>query len=157
MPPAFFSPQRGRYATCMNDSTGAYLRPSQFGNMLGVQPRRTAYILGQLEALGFELPTDLNSARLVHPDLAVAVKAARAEKRDLATLRADPDLRHFVLASERNQDLDPLELLITAHAELAIVRSSVAALASGLRGIGSGDWQRYGWRSLGLLDPRGGL
>lgn len=141
----------------MYGSTYDYLRPAQFGTLLGLKVRRTAGILGELEALGFELLADEQGVRRIHPELAEAVRAARSEGRELSTLRDDPELYKFLPFSERGTELDPLGVLIGISAEVALVRAAVGVTSSGLKGIGSGDWQRIGWRAVGLPDPRSDL
>ena len=114
--------------------------------------------MGELETLGFELETDYYGARLVPAAVVRAVRAARAEKRGLDTLRTDPTLRSFLKRSGRNEDVDALEALIEARGELAIMRELVGAMHQALQGLATpASYQEPSWSFLDLPDPRLGL
>lgn len=154
-----FSPHGGLENKVMYGSTDDYLPPARFGSRLGVQKRQTAKVLGQLEALGFDLPSDAHGARKIHPDLAQAVLAARAngaDLSDLAVLRDDPDLAKFLRPDRRSAE-DLLSILVDLGSEVAIVREVASAVAEGARLHLGSAYRAPDWSAMGLPDPRSDL
>ena len=134
----------------MNEPLETYLKPTELGAFLGLQPRQTRVVLGTLESLGYALVPAQQGVRLCPPGLAKAVKEARQAGRDLASLRVDPAMRPY-LNRDVNAD-DPLERLIDLGGEVALLRETVGALCEALRCGGPGA-PRLDWRSLGVPDP----
>lgn len=136
------------------------LRASELAALLGVAERRSRQLLGELEALGFALETAEYGARRCPAGLAAAVKVARAEGRELASLRLDNSLKPYLRADRRDEaEFDPLTLLVESRAEVAILREVVGEL---LRALANGS-QRLGfvaptsWGFLGVPEVKRGL
>lgn len=156
MPP----PHNAAYGTGMTTTdTDKPLRPSEFAAVLGVSERRARQVLGELEALGFDLEITQHGARLIPGGLAGAVRAARARGHELPALRLDEGLSKYLKNDDEGDDLDPLALLIEARGEQAILREVVGALH---RSLASGS-MRLGyvapssWDFLGVPDPKRGM
>ncbi len=120
----------------MNEPLETYLKPTELGAFLGLQPRQAWVVLGTLESLGYALVPAQQGVRLCPPGLAATVKAVRREERDLASLRVDSALRPY-LNRDVNID-DPLERLINLGGEVALPRETVGALRCG--GPGAPAW-----------------
>ncbi len=135
------------------------LRASELAALLGVNERRSRQLLGELEALGFALETGQYGSRLCPAGLAAAVKVARAQGRELASLRLDESLRTYLKPDRLEPELDPLTLLIEGRTEVSIVREVLGELHRSL----SGGSQRYGyaaptsWAFLGVPEVKRGL
>lgn len=135
------------------------LRPPEFAALLGVKERRARLILGELEALGFNLEVAQHGARLIPAGLAGAVRAARARGHELPALRLDEGLAKYLRNDDQDEDLDPLALLIETRGEVAIMREVLGAL---YKSLASGS-MRYGyvapqnWDFLAVPDPKRGL
>jgi hypothetical protein len=156
---AVLCPHVRPYRAVMDNDTAPSLRSTELAALLGVNERRARQILGELEALGFNLETAQYGARCVPAGLAAAVKLARTEGRELASLRVDDSLRSYLKADRQGAELDPLTLLVEGRAEVAVLREVVGALFQSL----SQGSQRLGykapqsWAFIGVPDPRRGL
>jgi hypothetical protein len=138
-----------------NDSRGALLRPQQLASFLGVGDRQTRKLLGEIEALGFKLEPDTDGARLCPPGLAAAVKACRAQKRELSSLRLDAAMSRYLAPGAGVDEADPLALLIYVAAEVAIVREVVATAANALTvGAAATSFRPFSWSANSLPDPK---
>ncbi len=135
------------------------LKTTEFAALLGVAERRARMIAGELEALGFNLETAQYGARLIPSGLAAAVRTARTEGRELAELRLDESMRPYLRPDRRDEETDPLDLLIEARAEASILREVVGELYKSLsQGSATYGYQApANWSFLGIPDPRRGL
>lgn len=141
-----------------SDSIHDFLKPSELATFLGLQSRMTRKILGELEALGFTLPVGQQGTRMCPPGLAAAVKTARDQGKELASLLLDPALTPFLARDARGVEPDPLDVLVFATAEIGIVREAVAVMASALNVPSVRSAMRpFSWTNASLPDPRNGL
>jgi DNA-binding GntR family transcriptional regulator len=133
-----------------------HLTTSALANLWQLSERRVRQILGQLEALGFNLDIDLYGARRVPQPLAQAVKEAREAQQTLRTLMARQDLRPF---HKTGQELEMIEMVLELRAEQAIFRETIGeiwnSVETGLRK--ASHYRDVDWDYLGLPDPRRGL
>lgn len=138
----------------MND----YLRPGELASYLGLRDRQTRKVLAELESLGFKLEASPGGMRLCPPQLAAAVRAARAQQRDLAALRLDPSLTAFLARDVRGVEPDPIDVLIFTATEVAICREAIGALSEALTtGASRSSYRALSYKNVGLPDPRNGL
>jgi hypothetical protein len=141
-----------------NDSRNALLRATQLVGLWGVGERQVRKVLAELEALGFKLEPDTDGARLCPPGLAAAVKACRAQKKELAALRLDPALSRYLAPGAGVDEADPLALLIFVSAELAIAREVIGTAANALTvGAAATSFRPFSFANAGLPDPRHSL
>ena len=148
------SPHKRVYGQIVND----FLRPAELGAFLGLKERRTRTVLGELEALGFRLEAAAGGIRLCPPQVAAAVKAYRAQGRELAALRLDPSMTPYLQRDSRGAEPDPVDVLIFTACELSIVREAVGALSEALStGASRNSYRALSFRNAGLPDPRQGL
>lgn len=135
-----------------------YLRPAELASFLGVRERQTRKILGELDCLGFRLEVIPGGARTCPPQLAAAVKAYRAQGRELSALRLDPSMTAFLERDARGVEPDPLDVLIYTACEVAIVREAVGALSEALTsGASRSSYRALSFANASLPDPRNGL
>ena len=148
------SPHKRVYGQGVND----YLRPAELGAFLGLKERRTRTVLGELEALGFKLEAAAGGVRLCPPQVAAAVKAYRAQGRELSALRLDPSMTPFLARDSRGVEPSALDVLIFTAVEVAIVREAVGALSEALTtGAARSSYRALSFTNAGLPDPRNGL
>lgn len=141
-----------------NDSSDDFVRPAEFASLLGVKPRRGRQLLGELEALGFVLQSDMRGARLCPRPVAAAALAAYQARRDMATLRLDAALGRYLSRDARGTEPDPLDVLVFVASEQAILRETIGAVADTVRtALPHRAHRMPNFRSLGVPDPRNGL
>ena len=130
------------------------LKPSQLETMWNVQGRRVRQLLGELEAMGYQMTSDSYGARLCPRPLAEAVRDIRVKGEPLYRLHDRKELSSY----HRRPNEEAFEvylMLVEARAELTVLREVVGRLWQLLQTQASPlTYRNPDWKDAGLPDPK---
>ena len=123
------------------------INKNQIANLLEVTPRQASNICSRLESLGFNVTRGMLGDRRVPEPVVLALIQARKADRPFESLLADEKLVSYRAKGE----VDPLQVLVEARADLTILRQSIAPIVSVLEN--RFPEIRFDWQTQGVPDP----